>query len=433
MSKKTFIAAVLIAFCLYPLLASSEKTILIKNGKIVPVVGPVIPKGCLLIENGKIAKIGADISAPDNAEVIDAQGKSVYPGMISTMTPIGVTRHPGAGDDLNEIGISTPQIDPFDALNPEDDCIEVARIGGVTTALTISGTRNVINGKSLVINLDGNLAQDMVVRRYAAQIFNVGARSPDKYPKTLPGVASLIRDKFNKVRRYIEMKKRSQAKKQTKGEERFSYNLELEALIPVLNREVPALFVTRNEVTINNALALIKEFNLKGIIFARANILKFADQLAQEKIPVIWAGATTVPEQWEPYDLNYRTAAILASKGILFAFEKIVGRPDGRNSPRNLPVPAALSVAHGLSEEEAIKALTINPAKILGIEAELGSLEMGKTANVVIWSASPIQMKSRVQAVIIRGKIIPLESIQTRLRDKFEKIVHERIQKNKGK
>ncbi|MHB8094251.1 MAG: amidohydrolase family protein [Candidatus Aminicenantales bacterium] len=141
---------------------------------------------------------------------------------------------------------------------------------------------------------------------------------------------------------------------------------------------------------------------------------------------MIWAGTADDPEEGQPYDINFRTAALLARAGVLFSIEKIVGQPDGRNSPRNLPVPAALSVAHGLSEEDAIKALTIRPAQILGVDKDMGSLEAGKIGNVVVWSGSPLQMKSRVQAVIIGGRRIPLESRQTKLRDKFERIVRER-------
>ena len=426
MTRKTIMmAAILGILCLIPLAGAPEKAIFIKNGTIVPVVGPVIPDGCLLIAGGRIARIGAGLIAPADAEIIDARGGFVYPGLISSLTTIGVIRHPGAGDDLNETGTSTAEVDPFDALNPEDDSVEVARIGGVTSVLTISGTRNVINGKSIVINLDGSLARDMVVRRDAAQIINVGARSEGRYPSTSPGVMSFLRDKFYQVQRYREAASRTAGKA---GGDAFRRDLELDALIPVLAGETPAVFLTREELTVRNAIALIDEFHLKGILFARGGggILKHADALAEKKIPVIWAGTADDPEEGQPYDINFRTAALLARAGVLFSIEKIVGQPDGRNSPRNLPVPAALSVAHGLSEEEAIKALTIRPAQILGVDKDMGSLEAGKIANVVVWSGSPLQMKSRVQAVIIGGRRIPLESRQTRLRDKFEKIVRER-------
>ncbi|MFH1572453.1 MAG: amidohydrolase family protein, partial [Acidobacteriota bacterium] len=201
-------------------------------------------------------------------------------------------------------------------------------------------------------------------------------------------------------------------------------DLEMEALVPVVRGEVRAVFVTSDEVTLRNAIRIIQEYKLKGIVQASAAVHKFADQLAAERIPVLWAGTMTDPGPEEPFDLYYRAAALLAEKGVLFAFD--VG---GSHNVRNLPMPAALSVANGLPEEEAIKALTINPAKILGVDSMVGSLEVGKTANVVVWSGSPIQMRSRVQQVIIDGKQIPLTSYQTRLRDRFEKIVRERMKR----
>lgn len=412
--------------------AQSQDLILIKNGTLVTVTSGVMDSGCLLIENGRIAKIGRDLQAPAGAKVIDAQGKFVYPGLVAPFTAIGVTGYPGAGNDTDEVGLVTPQIDPYDALNPEDDCIDVTRIGGVTTALTISGTRHVIDGESILINLDGTLPRDMVLKRNVAMIFNMGAKERDKYPSTLPGVMSLIRDELIKARRYKERKEKNTDNNRNKGksgwEEPFRIDLEMEALIPVLKGETPILFVTQNEVTIRNALQLIKEFNLKGILHIQADAVKCADQLAAEKIPVIWAGTMTIPRRWEPFDLNYHTAAVLAEKGILFAFDQAGWGPESRNA-RNLPVPAAMSVAHGLSEREAVKAMTINTAKILGVDSLLGSLEEGKMANVVIWDGNPLQMSARVHTVIIGGKIIPLTSVQTRLRDKFEKIVRERMEK----
>lgn len=432
MRKKAYYLSGVLLFFLLTIFAQAQETILIKNGTIVPVVGKPIPNGSLLIQKGKIVKIGTDIKAPSDAKIIDVKGMYVYPGMVAPLTAVGVTGYPGAGSDTDEIGVSTPHMDPFDAINPEDECIEVTRIDGVTTVLTASGSRSVINGKAVIMNLEGDLAEDLVIKRYAAQIFNIGAKTQGKYPSTLMGVNSLIRDKLNQARLYAEKKKKSfeQAgkKKNEKREEPFKLDLEMEALIPVINKEVPVLFITSDEVTIRNALQIIKEYNLKGIIHARAGILKFVDQLAARKIPVIWAGTTTIPQRWEPFDLNYHTASVFAAKEVLFAFNES-GRGPGSRNVRRQPVPASLSVAYGLSEEEAIKALTINPAKILGIDDQVGSLEKGKTANMIICSKSLIQLSSKIHTVIINGKVIPRASVQTRLRDKFEKIVKERIRK----
>ena len=134
-----------------------------------------------------------------------------------------------------------------------------------------------------------------------------------------------------------------------------------------------------------------------------------------------------MPDRWEPIDQNYRAAWVLAAKGVLFAFNE--SRGQGSRNVRRQPVPASLSVAYGLSEDDAIKALTINPARILGIDDQVGSLEPGKIANVVVCTKSLIQLSSRIQTVIIKGKVIPRTSYQTRLREKFDQIVKERMSK----
>ncbi|MGB6867941.1 MAG: amidohydrolase family protein [Candidatus Aminicenantaceae bacterium] len=438
MNKRIQLIFVLILVFILTNVALSQEQILIKNGKIVPVVGEVIPNGSLLIQNGKIAKIGTDIEIPPLATVIDAEGKCVYPGLVAAMTAVGVTGYPGSGNDVNELGVVTPQIDAFDAINPEDSTIEVTRIDGVTTVMTTSGSMNIINGKAVVLNLRGNIAEEMVIKRDMAQIFNMGAkgqsgfgpRRPGNYPTTLPGIMALVRDKLNQALFYAEKAKNAQKNEKEResgrASEPFKRDLAMEALLQVLKGKMPAVFITSNEVTIRNALQIIKEYKLKGIIYARSDILKFADQLALEKIPVIWAGTTTIPERWQPYDLNYHTAAVLSKKGVLFCFD-ILGFGVNSHRVRSIPVPASISVAHGLSEEEAIKALTINPAKILGVDELVGSLEVGKLANVALWDDTPIQLSSRVRKVIIEGNVIPMTSVQTRLRDKFEKIVYERM------
>jgi len=404
----------------------ADNVILIKNGTIVPIEGGPPVVGDILIENGTISEIGKNIPATAGAEVIDASGKFVYPGLIAVMTAVGVTGYPRAGNDTDEVGTSTPHMDPFDAVNPEDDCIEVTRIGGVTTVHTVSGSRSVINGKSIVLHLGGTLAEEMIARRYVAQVLNMGAIEQNKYPSTRPGVVSFLRSKLNEAKKFAENTSRSQKD----SDDLSKRNLEMEALVPVVKGDVPVIFITGNEVTLRNALGLIEDYNLKGIIRAGSGILKYADRIAKANIPVIWAGTESLPQRWEPHDLNYHTAAVLAEKGILFTFDS-GGYGLGSRNVRNITTPAAISVAHGLSEREALEALTINAAKILGIANEVGSLEKGKIANAAIWTGSPIQGRSRVEAVIIKGKRIPLTSFQTRLYDKFRKIVDERMERKK--
>ena len=423
MNKKLASISIVSLFLLGTMVARAQarETILIKNGTIVPVVGKPIANGSLLIQDGKIAGVGAGISAPSGAKVIDAKGMYVYPGMVAPLTAVGLTGYPGAGSDTNEIGQSTPYIDPYEALNPEDETIDVTRIDGVTTVLTAAGTANIINGRAMVLNLDGSLPQDMLLKRDVLLVFNMGARSRTGYPSTLPGILSFIREKLNKAKAPAAKKEGAEAGEAAKRDP------EMEMLAKVVNRELPVMFMTWDEVTIRTALETIDEFNLKGIIFTEGDILKYADQLAAKKIPVVWAGTTNMPQRWEPVDKYFRTAAELAKKGVLFAFNESGGQ--GSRNVRRQPVPASLSVAYGLSEEEAVKAITINPAKILGIDDKVGSLEEGKIANVIVCTKPLIQLSSKVKAVIINGRMIPMTSVQTKLRDKFEAIVKERMKK----
>jgi imidazolonepropionase-like amidohydrolase len=415
--------------------AVAADVILIQNGTIVPVTGPVIEGGSLLIKDGKIAEIGEGLSAPAGAKVIDASGKFVYPGLVALMTSVGLTGYPGAGNDTDEVGVSTPHMDPYDALNPEDDCIEVTRIGGVTTVQAVSGSRSVLNGNSVVLHLGGDLAEDLVCKRDAAQIINLAAKEQGKYPSTIPGVVALLRDKFDQAKEYARKWEKQKEGSGENGQDEgkgeaapFKRNLELEALVPVVSGKTPVIFITDDELTVRKAIEIIEEYRLRGIIRARAGLFKYVNRLAQKKIPVIWAGTTGLPERWEAYDKNYFTAAALSAHGVLFAFDT-GGRGPGNRNVRNLPVPAAISVAHGLSEKAAIEAMTINPAKILGIDDQVGSLEAGKVANVVIWTDSPLQLRSRIEAVFIKGEPIPLTSIQTRLYDKYSRLVKERMAK----
>lgn len=433
MKKFTRIYFLLFVLILLANAGKAADTILIKNGTIVPIEGGIAAGNDLLIENGKISRIGKDIPTPAGAEVIDAAGKYVYPGLVAVMTAVGVTGYPRAGNDTDEVGTATPQMDPYDAINPEDDCIEVTRIGGVTTVHTISGSRSVINGKSVILHLEGTLAEDMIAKRYVAQIFNAGATEQNKYPSTNPGIVSFLRSKLDEAKEYAkkqsEQGKKIEDKDSREGDRKdSSKRMDMEALVPVVTGKVPALFITNSEVNIRNALALIEEYKLKGIIRAGHGILKYADRIAKADIPVIWAGTESLPQRWEPHDLNYHTAAVLEEKGILFTFDSGGYGPGSRNV-RDINRPAAISVAHGLPEDAALKALTINPAKIFGIDDEVGSIEKGKIANVAIWSGSPMQERSRVEAVIIKGKLIPMTSFQTRLYDKFRKIVGERKKK----
>jgi imidazolonepropionase-like amidohydrolase len=400
---------------------AAQDAIVIKNGKIIPVVGVPISGGSLVIEKGKITAIGPDVRVPEKAQIINAAGMYVYPGMVAPLTAVGLSGYPGAGSDTNEIGLSVPYLDPYEALNPEDETIAVARVDGITTVLTAAGSARLINGKAIALRLDGDLPEDMILQRDVCLVFNTSAKQTNSYPATFEGISRFFDDKLDKARQYAEKKKGGDS----------AHDPEMDALAAVLDGQKTILFVAQGEIPIRIALRLIGEFKLKGILFtASTDILKYADEIAARKIPVIWAGTMGLPDRWKPMDLNYHTAAVLAEKKILFAFSESPGL--GSSNVRRQPVPASLSVAYGLSEEEAVKALTINPARIFGLADRIGSLEVGKAADIIISTKPIIQASAKIKTVIINGQVIPMTNVQTRLRDKYRRIVEERMKRKKN-
>lgn len=424
MIRRSAIILFLLPVLFLSIQASGPGAILIRNAKIVTVTGPVLEKGCLLLENGVISRIAPVIDPPAGATVIEAGGLHVYPGMVALMTAVGLTAYPGSRSEQNENGLSIPFIDAYDSLNPEDNTIAVTRIGGVTTVQLIPGTQSIINGQSIAINLDGNLAGEMLLKRNTGLVINLTVKKENSYPSTLPGLLAWLREKLDKAREHHQ---KQSASGQTAGKpaEEKRPDPELEALRPVMAGEEPVIFITNDEITLRHAIELIGRFQLRGIIQAGKGALKYAGELAAAKIPVIWAGTTNQPERHEPFDLYFGAAGQLAARGVVLTFT--AGGFGGGSNVRNLTVPASLSMAHGLSEEEAIQALTINPARMIGIDDRTGSLEPGKLANAVIWTGSPLQMRSRVHTLIINGRIVPQTSFQTELRDKYAPAVRERI------
>ncbi len=422
MNRRTVLIPALLLVLLIPSVspAAAQEAVVIKGGTIVPVSGPPIPGGSLVIEKDRISAVGKTVKVPAQARVMDATGLFVYPGLVAPLTAIGLTNYPGAGNDINEVGLSTPYLDPFEALNPEDETMAVARVDGVTSVLTAAGTSRLINGRVIALRLDGDLPEEMVLRRDVALVFNTSAKQAGTFPTTFEGVSRYFTDKLDKARLYADKKKAGDAARDP----------EMEALAAVLDGGKPVVFVAQGEVPIRIALRLMADYKIKGILFTASNdILKYVDEIAARKIPVIWAGTTGLPDRWKPVDLNYHMAAGLSEKKILFALSESAGQ--GGSNVRRMPVVASLSVAYGLSEDEAVKAITLHPARIFGLDDKIGSLEIGKSADLIVCTKPIIQASSKIRHVFIAGREIPQESVQTRLRDKYRTIVEERMGRKK--
>jgi len=415
---------VLIAF--FFLLATStfadEKPILIKGGTIVPVTKPIIKKGDILIKDGKIVQMGRRIKAPRGARVIDARGLYIYPGMIDAYSSLGMVEvgSVSATVDTNE---TTKKITPFlsvlDAIDPDSAPIGVTRVNGITTALVSPGAANPIAGKAAVIDLAGRTVDEMVLAPDVAMIFSFtkgsrgyGSRGRGGYPSTRMGIAALIRQTLIDAEDYL--KKIETWEKRGKKGPKPPRNTTYEALIPVLKGEMPVIANVREAREIRVALEIADAFHLKLILLNANECDKMIEKIKERNIPILLGNIFTNPDETQPYDFYYKLPLRLYRNGIKFAI--FVG---GAHSVRNLPYSAAVAVAYGLPYEEGLKSITIYPAEILGIADKVGSIEKGKIANLVVWTGDPLQVRSRVKHLIIKGKLVPLTNHDTELRDRY--------------
>jgi imidazolonepropionase-like amidohydrolase len=397
----------------------SSGTIAIRNATVVPVVGARIPNGTVLIRDGRIAAVGASVAVPADARVIDAAGLFVYPGMIDSGTELGlveISSVPGS-TDTQEIGDFNPHNVALNAVNPHSELIPVTRTNGVTTAIT-SASGGSISGFAALMDLSGWTTAEMGVKRQAAlQVtfpsirrgrFGGGAATGNPNEE-LARRTQALRAFFADAKAYAETRARAGA--QWSGRS----NAPMDAMIPVLRGEVPVLFDLQSAEQIRGALALADTFGLKIILRGAKDAWQLADTLAARRIPVIVGPVTQSPEGDEPYDMIFANPGVLQRAGVLIAFQT-----SSASDARNLPYQAALASAYGLDPEAALKAVTINPATIWGVADRYGSIEAGKIANLMVTTGDPLDVRSTVRHLFIRGDEVPVVDRHTRLYEQFK-------------
>lgn len=416
--------------CFFLVLAAGAvwaETIAVINGLVIVGNGEVIENGTVLIDDGIIKSVGTDVEIPEGATIIDAGGRRVLPGFIDPYTVIGLVevRSVSMTVDANEsTETATPQVRAADAINPDSTVIPVTRIGGITTVLVSPGNSNPINGQAAVINLDGRTIDELLLADNVAVVFNFSQRAQrsGRYPSTRPGVNAFIRQTLYDTKNYGEkMKKKDGKTEKDEGDNEekgpAKVDLRYEALQPVLRGELPVIAEAREVQEIRAALSIAEEFGLKLILLNPEHAYKMLDEIKKSGFPILLGTTFSTPSEPESHDRYYSLAATLHKAGIPFAFTT-----SSAHSVRTLQDHAAMAVTYGLPPMEAIKAITINPAKFLGIDKKVGSLEKGKLANLTIWSGCPLQITSKVEKLIIEGKDIPLISRQEKLRDKFSDV-----------
>ncbi|HKP85776.1 MAG TPA: amidohydrolase family protein [Blastocatellia bacterium] len=400
----------------------------IRNARIVTVTGPVIENGTVVISDGKIAAVGANVTVPSNAKVIDGSGLSVYPGMMDAGTTLGLEEISSvAGSmDTSEIGDNNANIHVDVALHPDSSHIAVTRVNGITTAVT-QPEGGTIAGRSAVISLDGWVPRDMVLKSPAAMHMNWPfnqARGADfagfgqqrsisdlrrEQERQLDSVRKILRD----AKAYADAK---DARAKDPNLPRQNVDLKLEALIPVVRGEMPMVINANTERDIKNALAFADEMKLKAIISGGLEAYKIADQLRARNIPVLVGPVLRMPNREDdPYDAAFANAGLLSKAGVKIAFQT-----QDSAHVRDLPYHAGMAAAFGLPKEEALKAVTIYPAEIFGVADRVGSIERGKIANLIATTGDPLEILTQIRHLFINGREIPLTSRHTELYEKYK-------------
>jgi len=379
----------------------------IKNGKILTMGGQNFDKASMLVKDGKIESIGEGLTAPDGAEVIDAEGKFVLPGLVDAHTHLGLSGHGvrWEGADHNEISDNvTPHMRTIDAINAFDRSFFDTVAAGVTAVATSPGSANVIGGQLTAMKTGGsNRVEDLILTAPLAMKCALGENPKNVHgqmkkvaPYTRMATAAIFREAFYKAKEYLDKKDNAEA---GKGPE---FNMKHEALLPVLRREVPIHIHAHRADDIYTALRLIKEFNLRAVIIHCSEGHLIVDDLVEAGIPAIIGPTMIFPGKPEAANKTYETVGILHRAGL-----KVCITTDHPVIPlQHLNVCAALAIQAGMDEMDALKAITIYAAEILELEHRIGSLEAGKDADITIWDKSPVDITSHVLYTIIDGKIV---------------------------
>ena len=379
--------------------------LLIKNGYIKPMVGEDIENGCVLVgDDGKISAIGTDIAAPEGCDVIDACGKLVTPGCVEAHCHIGLDNEAVGweGRDYNEIvDPVTPQMRAIDSIYPQDEAFENAIKNGVTSALTGPGSANVVGGTFAAIKLCGNRVDKMTIKEAAAMKCAFGenpkrcyGQSMKKSPMTRMGTAAVLRELLFKTKRYLQDKEDGKNP---------AFDMKLEAMIPVIKGDLPLKAHAHRADDIFTAIRVAKEFGLKLTLDHCTDGSVIADELAAEGYPAFVGPTLGNKSKIELQNKSFTTPRDLYEAGVPISIIT-----DAPVIPlQYLPMCAGLAVNAGLDYEAAWRAITINPATQTGIGDRVGSLEVGKDGDLVIWTADPIKaVGAQAYVTVVDGKAV---------------------------
>ena len=401
-----------------------DHPIALTGATIHTVSGETIQDGTILFENGIITAIGMDVVLPEQTEVIELPGRHVYPGLIAANSMLGLIEIEAvrATLDYSETGEINPNVRAEVAYNPDSELLPVARANGITLALSVP-SGGLISGTSALMMLDGWTWEDMIIKAPVGlhinwpnmKISSSAKKSEEEQKKDIDEQIRKIRQAFANARAYMKAKE----SEEQKGIPYHDTDARWEAMIPVLKGEMPVI-IRANEIRqIEAAVDWASEENLKMVLLDGYDSWRVSGLLKEKNIPVIVADIHRLPERrWEGYDTPFTLPLKLYKAGIKFC---IAGSGSSSDAPdeRNLPYQAATAAAYGLPKEEALKSITLYPAQILGVDDQVGSLEVGKDATLIVTDGDPLEIETQVEMEFIQGREIDLTSRHTQLYEKY--------------
>ncbi|MFC1575474.1 amidohydrolase family protein [Gemmatimonadota bacterium] len=371
----------------------------ITGGTVVTVSGRTIPNGTVLVQDGIITAVGTSVTIPAGVERFDASGKFVYPGLIDAGTGLGLQEAGGMAGPIDnfELGPYNPHIEAYIGIDHTSEILACQRVGGFTTVVTgLSGRGEPIPGYDSMIDLWGWTPQAMAVeKRIGLRINWAENRAED------------LKEYFLEARAYA-----ARAEMAARGElSSFEWDIRMDGLIPVVAGEVPVIFEAREADDIKGAVEFAEDLDLRYLIRGGRDAWQITDFLVEHDVKLLFSGIHATPGRDEPYDIHYATPALLHEAGVDFAIYS-----GGVANVFSLTYEVGMAVAYGLPMDKALRSLTIDAARLLGVDDRLGSIEEGKVANLLITTGNPVEYTSQVETMFVRGEKVPWD-------DKFNRLL----------
>ncbi|MDA2914337.1 amidohydrolase family protein [Acidobacteriia bacterium AH_259_A11_L15] len=429
----------LVVLCAGPLAAQGgAPVIVLQGGTVHTLAGPPIENGTVIIRGGRIAAVGANLEIPDDAtEVINVAGLDVYPGLFDSLSRLGLTEigAVSATGDTTELGNYNPELRAATAIHPASEHIPVARANGVTHAVAAPGSGGisffgfggfgggVMPGQASLVHLSGWTVEQMLIQPSVGLVLNWPTIQTLTFDfstfsikeKPFTQAKKEYEERVAELEEWIEAAQHYAQALEQGSAENFQRDLKLEALVPVVRGQLPVLLMANLERDIHNGLEFCEKHGLKVILFGGAEAWKVKEMLAEKGIPVVLRPTQAMPGQEdEPYDQPFANPGELHAAGVTFAFATF-----SSSNSRLLPYQAAMAVPYGLPREEALRAVTLNPAEIFGVADQFGTIKEGKVANLIVTDGDPLEIPTEVRYLIIQGKITSTDNKHKELYERY--------------